>query len=439
MGKVILVESRPDIRKLISLNLEIYTGKTVIPKQNADEVTEYLKNHPEVELIITCNRVGDENTSLKIVYAVKSQKLSTPILLLGSNPKIAGDVISIEDPDDWKELIKLSARAMAVTAEEMSEKEVPAFYPININHFTTLATVSTDVFEKNDDGEYIKSINSSDPVDIAKIQSKILKGVKELYVFANDRLRFVNHFSEEIIAKLEDDKLNQDDRVKANNAAFDNVKSLLDMVGMNNLAIEMAQATIDSMVSLSEQTSGLSDLLAILRNNPDSFQNVHSQMIACVAQHTISKMEWGNNDQVHKIAFVAFFHDITIPEDDLCKIHTEQELNELEVPMEIYNKVKNHALHAAQLVKDIPQAPFGADSIILQHHGAMNGIGFPEEQFNRVSPLAAIFRVVEEFVDIVMATEPEFFNFEQTIKKLKSKYKNGAYKNAVLGLEQIDK
>ena len=113
MRRAILVENNPDLRRLYELNLDLYLGMEVISLHNADSVSDYLKNDTEIDLIISEKQVGDENTILKVFYAVQSNKLDIPIFLLGDEPKVANEVKSFEK-ENWQAVVRSAAVTLRI-------------------------------------------------------------------------------------------------------------------------------------------------------------------------------------------------------------------------------------------------------------------------------------------------------------------------------------
>src|SRR5690606_6673317 len=112
-----------------------------------------------------------------------------------------------------------------------------------------------------------------------------------------------------------------------------------------------------------------------------------------------------NQDQEDKLSFIAYFHDIALNTDEEAMIHSNQELKNSPLNRPSKLLVEKHAQVAAELVAKYPHAPMGADQLIRQHHGTLNGIGFSEHFGSNISPMAIVFIVAEEFTRIVLKNE----------------------------------
>lgn len=429
--KIVLIENDPVLRKLLTQNLELYTGSEIISKRDADELVDFLKREEEApDLIISENMSGDEYTILKVFYYVNSQKLGIPIILLGENPKLKGQVEQLARTD-WPLVVKTAAKMMQVTAESMVEMEMPSYYPVTTALLRDLGSVPIEIFRKvQENFELWREANGKFSND--EVQNLIFDGNQVVFVNALDRLGFVRAVSSHLESKLSSES---DVNVLAGlgGDSFNSAATLLGQVGLNEESIRAAKATIDAMEKIAVTSPKLEDLMAILMQNESSIAWRHSVMTAVVCHAMMDKIDWGSQEQKSKLVFASFFHDITIPEDRLAEVHTGGELQQSDLSPEDRVKVERHALAACELLQKHPDVPFGAENIILQHHGMPNGIGFPQDHLdNRITPLAMIFRVAEDYVHQLLSSDkPDSF---YVLKGLAIKYNKGQYQKAVEAL-----
>jgi len=432
----ILVEDGPALKRLLTLNLEIYTATKVINKYNADDLVEYLKRNKKVDLIICKNMIGKENTILKTYYYVNSNRLKIPIILLGNNPKLHNEVQMI-DPSDWKTVIKTSAKLLNVKAQNMIRQELPDYFPIETKTLLILNNAPIDIMKQCDDGTFEVLYKAQDKIDKSMLRQIAIEGCHFLYIKKKSRLKFAQSFSNDVQGVLQKE-MTDNDRIYATGATFSYSKQLIATSGLNERAVEMAQTTIGSMLRLTESSKDLAKLLEIISESEEGYLYKHSVMIAIIASNVISKMEWGSKSQKESICFMAFFHDITIPDDDLCQIQSNSGLEKAEVSEELKNKVKNHARDAKELITSYPNVPYGAESFILQHHGMKTGIGFSDNPTDpNISPMAIVFKMVEEYVDVCIHPPKGGIRREEYIGNLKKIYKAGQYRKVVEALEQV--
>ena len=207
---------------------------------------------------------------------------------------------------------------------------------------------------------------------------------------------------------------------------------------MSERAIEMAKVTVESIVKIAAASHGLSDLMDILHDSEESYLYRHSLLVAVISHQIIGEMNWGNEEQKIKVIFAAFFHDITIPDEKYCQIHSQQELDDCGISEKDKAAVLGHAFNAAKLLANVTDIPFGVDTIVVQHHGSLNGVGFKkEERDERLSSLATLFLVVEDYVDFLMATERESFEHDKVMRQLESIHPHGNFAKVVAALDHF--
>jgi HD-GYP domain-containing protein (c-di-GMP phosphodiesterase class II) len=203
------------------------------------------------------------------------------------------------------------------------------------------------------------------------------------------------------------------------------------MAGMTEQAIELAERSVQNMANIIDDFDEIEELLKNLKSNSNSYRYQHAVLNSALSYNIISKIEWGSAEQKEKVCFISLFHDILLETDEQAKISSNKELKNSELSTKEKKLVEQHALKASLLIKSHPKAPYGADSIILQHHGMLNGIGFSKELNSSLSPLAIVFQIAEEYTDQLLNVDPEFFKKDNVISALKEKYNKGMFKKVV--------
>src|SRR5690606_13376992 len=112
----------------------------------------------------------------------------------------------------------------------------------------------------------------------------------------------------------------------------------------------------------------------LMINNKSGYLFKHTQILTYVCLHIIKNIDWGSPEQEEKICFISLFHDIVLENDEMAQIHSTQELRSAKLNTQERMLVERHAQMSAELVAKFPHSPMGADQIIRQHHGMLNGI-----------------------------------------------------------------
>lgn len=435
---MILIHHNHDFRKLLSINLNVYLGTEVIIANSFDDIKNIVsENDGQIEVILSPRIFDNVDISFKILNFLELGDLEIKTIII-SNPLHEHD--SAISHSNWKEIIKKAASYLEVTAESMNKENdnLDDFYPIMVSNLTNVRVeiCSTDVFHRGDDNELDVIIEAGEEFPVELVDQLKISGEKYLYVKKSERLKFVGQITDQILHRLRDLNLDQEELIKTSETAYETVKDLLELTGLDETTIELAEASIASMESIVSKDNSLNELLQQLRENCSGYLYQHSVMIAGISHAIISNMDWGNKEQLHKICFISFFHDITLKEEH-SKLHSEKEVQQLKTTQAEKKRILGHANEAAELLKNYPKTPFSADAVIRQHHGALNGIGFTIGLNQSLSPLAIVFIIAESYADMLLYLEPEFVNKENIFNQLSKTFNKGMYAQVLEVLKKI--
>ena len=261
-------------------------------------------------------------------------------------------------------------------------------------------------------------------------------GTRSLFVKKNDRLKFVTNINQEIASKLVLDDLNEDEQVTAVEMSQQLLQAKIKRMGITDETVQLAQRNLIAMAKSAKKVPNLKHLIARLAKNKTGYQFKHSQVLMFVATHLMNQMDWVNDEQRKKLQFIAFFHDITLSDTEMSKIHSNDELKKSDFTDEQKEEIKKHAQEGASLASQYPNAPVGVEQIIKQHHGMANGIGFSDHYSQNISPMAIVFILSEDFVDGLIYGGTNFSVIEK-ITQMRERYSTQRFKKIIDALEKI--
>ena len=157
MAQVILIEDNRVLNDLISLNLTAYLSIDLIHRENATETIALLSILPDIDLVITSNKILNEQTAEILINYITVNKLKTSLIILGSNDKAQSDfIIPILNPKDWEQVIYYSTKILCLNQNMLKEKSLSQYSDIPVRYFFNLETVNCNVFIriKNSPTEY---------------------------------------------------------------------------------------------------------------------------------------------------------------------------------------------------------------------------------------------------------------------------------------------
>ena len=436
-NRIILVESDRGHRKLLDFNLEVYVDVEILHKYNADDVVRFLKEDSNIQAIVSEESVRGEQTILKIYYHIISTKLNVPIILSGHCSKLVGK-IEMFPKKEWRNIVRKCAEFLDIGAKDMVSKNVGKYYPVSTKTLLAMVSTPVDIFVQDELDNFKILLRKREKINREDVLKHFLSNKTNLFVLSDKRLKFAESFSEQIFDFIENEDISVEERVEATGMAFEKAHDIIKTMGMSEKAAKMAWATVKSMVVIANSSSGLSDLMDILYKSTESHLYRHSLLIAVLSHHVIGDMGWGNQEQKLKFATAAFFHDIVIPNESLCQINSQKELDVCTISEQDKEGVIRHAYNATELLKSVSDLPHGVDTIVLQHHGALNGIGFKkEEQDGRLAPLSVVFLVVEDCVDWLMEVKKGVMSREQVMEGLAYTYTRGDFGKVANALRRL--
>lgn len=438
MSQTILIESSEDLKKIYSLNLITFVGTDVIHRKNADEAIELLKILPQVGLVITEAKVGEEETALKIYNFIKSENLETHLIVMGES-SISNEVLCLQEPVAWEILIKQAAQHLGVNIQDIANKVKPNFMPVAVHYFYDITKTPCDVYIRikkgPNDYQYVKRIHSKDTFDKAAILKYEEQGLKEFFI-ANDYAQyFTTYVTNNLVQKLEREDLGMEDRILTTANAHEIVRESIQNIGFDEASIELADASINSMVKSVKDSPQVGELVKFLFSNKVSYAYQHCHLLALMCHYVLSKQSWYRPEHLETLSFVSFFSDVTLKSKIQMQISSMRDLNEAVLTDEERLHVMNHAQEAVALLANHPDANDYIKTVLIQSHGKLDGIGFEDNPGEDLHPLSKVFVVADYFVKILL--NPEMPSTKKDILHiLSARFINPSYQKIIKALEQ---
>jgi HD-GYP domain-containing protein (c-di-GMP phosphodiesterase class II) len=440
LNLTLLVEGNLKIESFYMLNLSVWLGLETVTCQRAQNAIQLLdSSSTKFNLIVVRAIIGKEESAKLIIEYLKSKNSTTPVIVIGPGKEVPGSFAHVANSLQLKALIQSAAKALHITAKNMNDKIVPDYFPIPINYFTVIKRSICPVFAQDvsDPSLYNLRIDKLKNFEDGLVKSLIGEGIQRLYVDKLDRLEFVNNVTSELMSQLEKEEISPDEQISANEKSVELLVKKLAAIGVNEETIVLAKKNIETMKAQVKTYPKLAKLLDRLLSNKTSYLYRHTQIMIFVALHIIKNIDWGNPEQEEKITFICFFHDIALDNDEHAQIRSALELKKLDLPIHEKQLIEKHAQLAAEIVQKFPHAPMGADQIIRQHHGTLNGMGFSEHYGNNVSPVAIVFIVSEEFTRIILRRGEGPFDRTEMIRELRDSFPTSRFQKVVDILQSI--
>lgn len=432
MNKILLVESNNLLKSMYKLNFEMYLGITAVTcVDSAIDAISYLSEN-KVDLILSKNSIKTEDTSNIMESYLAEKVIETPLVIIGKRDMFSFGAYFVESSIDIKKLLKIMSSILSISAKDMARKKVDLFIKFSKEMLNDIYWINIDLYNTNQE-IIIKKDSLITPIVVAT-------NVTEDFVFVNkaDRLRLADHYTNEIIGKLKTDDFPTKEQALLGELLCDELSIRVSKFGITPSTIEYSKKALKNIESLSLKTSSLKLIVTDLLEQKGSYRYSHMVISSFISIHILRQMEWCNPEQENKMMFAAFFQNIYLNEDKLVKINSNEELRNANLNEMEKNLVHNHANKSAELVSQIGKIPLGVDSIIRNHHGALNGIGFAEFYGGSLAPLSLIFIIAEQFTHLILDEDNEF-NFNKAIIEIRNKFPSKRFAKIISAITEVKK
>ena len=308
-----------------------------------------------------------------------------------------------------KELLEghqsLSDLMAGVTKKEGTSDELEvdltdnSFSKIKIDEFYSSQAVLFDIYIKLKEDKYLKILHAGDSFSKERIDKyKNEKKIENLYFHNNDRRKFIqynNFLAKKLIANKAVPVYNKVNQLKNVSEKF--VEELYTQ-GVKPQVVEQGREVCESVFQLIESQP---DLFSVLRSfqNFDPTAYAHSFLVTLYSTAIIKQFEWQSKTTIETTAMACMFHDIgkiLLPPEFI-------NLRPKDMSPEQLENYKKHPELGLQVVEGSRAINNSVRQIIVQHHEAYDGTGFPfERKGNKILTLANIVCLVDDFVHIMI-------------------------------------
>lgn len=444
MTQILIIESDETLRKIIKLNLTKTIGSDVIEVSSSKEAIDLLKILPEMELIICREIIKADSAGFNLAQYLISEKLKTPLLIIGNKVSSYKYLFQIEEKAEWKTIVAKATDLLKV-GESDALSNLPEYVPASIYYFMNINTVISgcDIFIRVKKGEgefqFVKRLHAGDHFSREDILKYYDSGLSEFFIAKENFAYFVNFVTDDLIKKLSDPTITGNKRITLSSDAYKVTQERIRSIGIDDQTVHLVEESIASMTNLLKEPNILSTFLKALKANECSYSYAHSYMCCLILTRIISKFDWQSPQIREKLAYIAYFHDISLDDAELTQVNTLEDYNSSFLDIESKKKIESHALESARIVSKFDMIPPGVETIIKEHHGSRTGIGFVENYSATLMPLSMMFIVTENFVDELLKIEgsPSANDMKNIFSKLQMKFNKSTYGQTLTALQDM--
>ncbi len=260
------------------------------------------------------------------------------------------------------------------------------------------------------------------------------QGLKEFYIPKDYIQYFTTFVTNNLVKKLERDDLSIEERILTTSNGHDMVRDRIESMGLDDAIVDLADASINSMIKSVKDSPEVTGLLKFLFSSKVSYAYQHCHLLTLMCHYIFSKQSWYKPEHLKILSFVSFFSDLTLKTPQQIQIGSNQELAISNLTDEERNQVINHASDAAKILSGHPEFNDYVKTVLLQSHGKFNGIGFEDNPSEELHPLSKVFIVADNFVKILL--NPSMPSSKKDILPiLYARFTNPSYQKIIKTLE----
>lgn len=425
MNKILVISDNDVLNQLYLINLEIYIGATVTIIKDTATAKNSFKEFKNFDLIMSTSMLGGADIGHMIFQALEDMSLPVPLVLIGTPAEEMPNVTVVPSSYNLQNLLRAIASILGITAKNMAEISVPQFYPISVSYLQHLQTSPCDLYLQvkgaRSQFDYIQCSKKDSSISalVAKLHRE---GIVSLFVNSKDRITMVNKISLSLALQISGTStattMAKSDAISAGFSFA--ASQMLDSPEVVQELVAIAETCAKVMDKVTTEISGIKALVQMLMNNQEGYIYTHSMIVAYVAKHIVKNVTWGGDTHIERINFMVFFHDIYLVPiyEKYPEAQGEEDLlfgnmisdEEKEV-------VLNHARLAGEQISKYKKCPSGVDTLIKQHHGMGNGVGFATDFSDNISPLSKLFIVAEAFAEYYVKEKKKNKDFKINLKE----------------------
>ncbi len=390
---LLLLDQDADILELQEATLKYFYGGEIVTVRSRDEAVKSLLRLGRPEIIISDlqllkngfhHYLKESGSFLPLVATSFSRERQvTPAELTLVTSFLTKPI----NPEDLSHLVKSFTQAPPTS---------PTHVPIKHKVACEVASGLFDIYLKLSGTNFVKIINKGSEFTLQEAMKLSSKGINEVYIKASESREFLKVWEESLSFRM-GKKPEALDAITATDC-LEQVERITRAFGWSSDAVKASQKIVKDAIRALTKDERMANLLKRKFAESGSHYSRHVGLLcylSCVLCAQVKKPE-----AQEKLVMAALMHDLAVDESLYPQMDLwNKQASRLEDRSPEVVRYRLHALHASQTAQTIEFLPPDVDQIILQHHEAPDGSGFPRGlSAHRIHYLAAMFIIAEDLV-----------------------------------------
>lgn len=290
-----------------------------------------------------------------------------------------------------------------VASESSEEAEIldSKFTRLKIDEMFNDEVAIFDLYIRISQNRYIKVLHEGEISSSEQMRKYSAGGTQYLYFLSDDRADYIGYQNELTKKDLAKGNINEGKILKNLKSVTEKYIEEVQVKGIQPQLIEEGKLICQNMFDFTQKDKSLKKVLGSLEDfNPALFS--HSFLVCFFCTVIAKNLEWVGTKTLESLALGGLFHDIglvQLPQEISNK--KEEELNPEELAL-----FRQHPVMGTKALDGIPSITPSIKQIVLQHHEASNGAGFPHGlTATKIFPLAKILGLADSFSGYIVDRE----------------------------------
>ncbi|MCO4795402.1 MAG: hypothetical protein KC493_16905 [Bacteriovoracaceae bacterium] len=399
--QILIFEEKKELLDLLAMNLKMNNGIEVIPKLFISEGKGFVDILPEIKLIVINNSTEFDARLDLIDYVLKEKEDIEMIVVSGTIKTEHPRLMLIDRINDPEELLGLVTKKFS---EDFLSQEESAYSPVSLNNLSYFKKLPVDIFLKlkdRDNQKFLKVLNSGDSLPEDFIQKYNDKSVAEVFIAKSNKDEFSKEISKLFLeyfkAKSQKENVTFESFEEIHQKSFEQMTD----IGFSPMSTKLAMESVGDLMGTLEKRKDFKVLLNHVYKTDAPYSYRFSYMTSLIAHALVKKFPWCSESNLQTIMYAAMFSDIGLTDNHL-RLRTDEKLKKSIMGKEDKEMLKKHAFENGNKLKNVKGIPAEVSKTIIQHHGAHNGLGFPQNISAQVTPIALCLIVSQEFVHFIL-------------------------------------
>ncbi len=369
-----------------------------IQNHSAYQVFTFIKRgidyKPRVLIYFEREDLGDESELLQ----VKLQKEGVDEILI--KPFETSTLLSVlEGHQGISDIVNNLNKNVGQSEEEEVSMGDENFTAIKIVEFYALKNILFDTYIKLNSGRYLKFFHAGDEFSKERLDRyKNEKGVEHLYFHVKDRKKYIK-FNNYLAGKMiKNEKLDNKNKINMLKNVTEKFMEEAFNEGVKPVILEQGREICESVYALIEKNPDLHTQLREFQDfDPSAFS--HAYLTTLYTAAIIKQFEWQSKTIVECAALASMFHDIGKIKLDKSLLNVRPK----DMGPEQLEEYEKHPMYGIECIQNNKTITQPVRQIILQHHEAFDGTGFPNQvKGQNILTLSNIVGLADNFSHIIV-------------------------------------